>query len=255
MAVKTRLIDRDVLNVLGAAECDGMSLRLTGQLDRDLYVRTNKVLEALGGKWNRSAKAHLFEMPAAERMEQAILTGAYENHKQDFGFFETPIAITREFLLPRASIAAGMQVLEPSAGRGAIANQCREAGATVSCVEIQQANCEALAKERHEVLSSDFLLLDPAVHRKFDRVVMNPPFAARADIRHITHAAKFLAPDGILVAVASASVSFRSDLLAHDFRALVEERNGEIIDLPEGSFKSSGTMVNTVVVTLAGSAS
>ena len=31
------------------------------QLDRNDYVKVNKALEALGGKWNRKAKAHLFD--------------------------------------------------------------------------------------------------------------------------------------------------------------------------------------------------
>jgi hypothetical protein len=47
-----------------------------------------------------------------------------------------------------------------------------------------------------------------------------------------------------------AGVVFRENKLAVEFRALVEDRGGSIEALPEGSFKESGTMVNTVVVTI-----
>ena len=38
MIVRTHQINHDVLNVLATAECSGQSLRLTGQLDRKLYL-------------------------------------------------------------------------------------------------------------------------------------------------------------------------------------------------------------------------
>lgn len=39
-------IQTDVLAVLSAAQTDGCNVVLMGQLDRKLYERTNKVLEA-----------------------------------------------------------------------------------------------------------------------------------------------------------------------------------------------------------------
>ncbi len=52
-------VEDDVLAVLSRAETNGNALVLIGQLDRLMYERTNKVLEAAGGKWNRKAKAHM----------------------------------------------------------------------------------------------------------------------------------------------------------------------------------------------------
>lgn len=54
-------IDSKVLDVLGNSTMDGNSLKLTGQLDRSLYVAVNKVLELAGGKWNRKSQSHLFD--------------------------------------------------------------------------------------------------------------------------------------------------------------------------------------------------
>ena len=59
------------------------------QLDRNMYQRTNKVLEAAGGKWNRKAQAHLFDDDAFTRIDQIILTGQVEVPKDEFNFFPT----------------------------------------------------------------------------------------------------------------------------------------------------------------------
>lgn len=74
-------ITNDVLDVLKAASTNGNALAINGQLDRSLYARTNKVLEACGGQWNRKAKAHLFEGDAGDALEQVVLTGEYTNRK------------------------------------------------------------------------------------------------------------------------------------------------------------------------------
>lgn len=84
----------------------------------------------------------------------------------------------------------------------------------------------------------------------YDRVVMNSPFANGADVAHVTHAFSFLRPGGRLVAIMSAAVKFRSDRKTKAFRELVEAHGGEIEDLPEGSFRASGTDVRTVLVTI-----
>lgn len=245
---KIHQIDEDVLNALGAAETEANALRLTGQLDRKLYIRTNEVLESLGGKWDRKAKAHIFDGDAADLVDSAILTKSFTKTKQDFGFFETPDELARD-IVHRAKVMAGMLILEPSAGTGRLADQCKALGAMVTCVELQAKNREILAAKGYKMpVQPDFLKLD--VVSQFDRVVMNPPFARRADILHIGHAAKFLKLGGRLVAIASASVGFRNDRIGNDFRALVNAHGGTIEDLPPGSFKDSGTGVNTVLVTM-----
>lgn len=96
--------------------------------------------------------------------------------------------------------------------------------------------------------SIDFLMVEP--EPIYDRVVMNPPFGRQADIKHVNHALKFLKSGGMLVSVMSSSVTFRSNKLTADFRQMVEDRGGHIEELPESSFKSSGTMVNTVIVVI-----
>jgi predicted RNA methylase len=242
-------VENDVLAVLSVAETVGNSLVLTGQLDRKLYERTNKVIEAAGGKWNRKAKSHLFEDDAATRIDQIILSGEVEIPKDEFNYFPSPPDVVAK-LIDLACIQSGMHVLEPSAGRGAIANACAELGCVVDCCELMRDNYLKLCENtnlRH-VKPIDFLTLEP--NPIYDRVVMNPPFAKQADIKHVLHALKFLKPDGMLVSVMAAGVMFRDNQLTRDFRQLVEESYGFFEELPDGAFKASGTMVSTVIVVI-----
>jgi predicted RNA methylase len=240
-------ISEDVLKVLDAATLEGARVFLTGALDRKLYTETNKVLEAAGGKWNRSAKAHVFDGDAADALEPIILTGEYSRTKQDFGQFDTPHVLA-ENVVDLADVQAGMSVLEPSAGVGRIAAAARQVGSFVTCWEIDEKRAEKLADVAHSLNVGDFLAAEPV--SAYDRVVMNPPFAKQDDIRHVLHALRFLKPGGRLVAIMSAGVMFRENKLSSEFRDLVEQSSGSIERLPEGAFKASGTSVNTCIVTI-----
>lgn len=242
-------VENEVLTVLSRAATEGNALTLVGQLDRRIYERTNKVLEAAGGKWNRKAKAHLFDGDAADAIEQIILTGEI-TIQQDFGYFPTPEPIVAR-LIELAEIEPGMTVLEPSAGQGNIAHAIARETAAVDCVELLPANFAKLNPAIRMAVCGDFLQLDPMDGwRDYDRVVMNPPFARQDDIRHVTHALRFLKAGGRLVSVMAASILFRDNRLTADFRALIDERGGDIEECPEGAFRSSGTMVRTVIVTI-----
>lgn len=243
-------VDTTVLAVLSRSHCAGLYLTLPEQLDRKLYEATNKVLEAAGGKWSRKAKAHAFDGPADDAMEQIILTGQV-TIPQDFGYFPTPPAVA-DRVMELARIEPGMKALEPSAGRGNLVDPMERAGARVTAYELLEANVTALREQgaAYIVMQGDFLQREPSA--TFDRVVMNPPFAKQADIHHVNHALKFLKPDGLLVSVMAAGVSFRDNRLTQEFRDLVRARGGEIEALPEAAFKASGTTVNTVVVSIPG---
>ena len=97
-------------------------------------------------------------------------------------------------------------------------------------------------------VTADFLTVEP--EPVYDRVVMNPPFIKQSDIKHVLHAHKFLKSDGLLVAVMSAGVEFRTDARTTAFKNFLEERGGHIEQLPENSFKASGTGVRTVIAVI-----
>ena len=242
-------ISNDVLAVLSRSETKGNALTLPPeQLERKLYESVDKVLKACGGKWDRKSKTHIFTDNAAVRLDEIILSGEVEIPKDEFNYFPSPPAVV-ERLIELAEINPGMRILEPSAGQGAIAKACVEQGAIVDCAEILKENAILLMSLRfRSVTKEDFLTITPS--EIYDRVVMNPPFRLRQDIKHVLHALKFLKPGCKLVSVMSASVLFREDKLTKDFRDLVDSRGGFFEELPDGSFKESGTMIKTVIAAI-----
>lgn len=263
-------IDSDVLEILAGIECEGNAARITQQLDRKMYVRVNKVLEALGGKWSRKAKAHLFEAfdsfegaIAATIIGDAVTTGEYIDERKEYQFFETPQAIV-DMIVERLEIEPGMVVLEPSAGMGAIARIMRDAGGSVECVEINERMVDHLMQDDFAVHCEDFLILDPPVagmlkeagkeprwiDEHVDRVGMNPPFSRSQDILHVRHAFEWLKPGGRLVAIMGIGWTFRQDRKATEFREWLEALDGEREPLPDNAFREAGTGVKAVIVTV-----
>jgi len=252
-------VEQDVLTVLSLCQTSGNKLVLIGQLERSLYVKTNKVLEAAGGKWSRKDKAHVFVDDAYEAIEQIMLTGEITTPQELGVFFTPPIIVKR--LIELASIRPGMTVLEPSAGIGNISKELDKITQPVISVEVNQKYCDTLTRyfmtetsngaTPRRVICTDFLTLEPTPI--YDGVVMNPPFAKQADIDHVCHALKFLKPNGKLASVMSASVLFRENRKTVEFRNLIANHSGFIEKLPEGSFKESGTMINAVIVIMPNS--
>ena len=106
-------INDTVLDVLGNCRVEENVLYLPANLDRKVYTDVNKVLEALGGKWNRKAGGHVFDHSPADEIDDIILTGEYTDKKKEFQFFPTPSDIA-EKLCDFAGINENTTVLEPS---------------------------------------------------------------------------------------------------------------------------------------------
>jgi len=100
MLTKTLRFDDDVLDVLKGLRVErengGYIGYLEGQLDRDLYVRTNKALEVLGGKWNRKAKGHTFAADPRDALADMLDSGEATVVKD--GWFPTPRAVVERML-------------------------------------------------------------------------------------------------------------------------------------------------------------
>lgn len=231
-------INEDIANVLGNSRIENDKLFLPPtQLERKLYLAVDKVLKAIGGKWNRKAKAHLFDNPPQDILEEILLTGHYTDAKTEYQFFETPDPLARE-LVRLARIRDGESCLEPSAGRGAIAKHIPYC----HCIELNYENREYLCQQGYRVVTDDFLKWN----QSYDVIVANPPFSKQQDIDHATHMIELARRR--VVTVMSASVTFRTNRKTLEFLELLERQHGKIIDLPEGSFKESGTNVNAIVV-------
>ncbi len=168
--------------------------------------------------------------------------------------FATPAPVIAK-LAALAGLKPGMDVLEPSAGTGAIASAVAALGCDVWCIEINERLARGLGELPclpRSACCLDFLATDPQAmadehgRPRFDRVIMNPPFSQ--EVRHVLHAHRFLRAGGLLVAVMSAGVQHRADRAA--FREFVSRRGGSIRSLPDDSFAVSGANVRTVIVTI-----
>jgi len=201
------------------------------------------VFLALGAKW-RTGKPGGFvfrdEDDGAEKVRLALESGEIFDPKAA-GFFPTPARVASDLAL---SIHPGMRVLEPSAGRGAIAEAAKLHGGEVTCFELMPDNAAELRRLGFEVVEGDFLAAEP--RPEFDAVVMNPPFADQ--LAHIRRAFEWVKPGGVLHSVASAGIQYRQDAAHVEFRAWAESLSGVITPLPDGSFLSSGTGVRTCTV-------
>lgn len=96
-----------------------------------------------------------------------------------------------EWALKRFPDKQRLRVLEPSAGRGALALPLRALGHEVTCVDIDHRNAEYLRELGFEVHEGDFLKLSPYTWEPFDLTLMNPPFENGQAEEHILHALKF----------------------------------------------------------------
>lgn len=250
MKTVTQKIEGEVLTELMRCSFDGNQLRMA-QMDRALYVRVNKVLELLGGKWTTKLKAHVFPQDAAETVTAALMAGEVVDLKKTYQYFPTPPELA-EHMADLADLTAGDKVLEPSAGTGNIVKAVIGRGifkSDVTAVELNPDMAKALASICGIVYDADFLKA-PKAMGVFDRIVMNPPFTGGQDVDHIRHAWNFLGDGGKLVAIASPGWQFRQDRKFTDFREWLNEHNAEIEDLSEGTFQASGTMVRATLLTV-----
>lgn len=238
------------LRLLDLCECSGNEVRIRVQLDRKDYTALNKILEGMGGLWNRCAKVHLFPCDSQSLIDVAINAGEVRTASdflKETNFFETPEPMARR-MVAAADFRPGALVLEPSAGRGALAKIITAGQGVCSCVERVPKFVAELDALGFAVIEADFLTLTPT--GKFDAVVMNPPFSGGRDVQHVRHAFGFLKPGASLVSIMGAGVLFRESKIYREFREWSERVGGSIEALPEGSFKDSGTGVNAVIFTV-----
>lgn len=112
------------------------------------------------------------------------------------------------------------------------------------CVELDPKNRAELERQGFNVVGDDFMTFEPS--EPYDVIVMNPPFCKGQDARHILKAITMAKRK--VVAIASASVLWRTDGPYKELHDAVERYGGYMRELPEKSFRDSGTMVNTALV-------
>lgn len=182
------------------------------------------------------------QAPRFARIDGRHENGTAPRAVSAFQLFQTPPEIAARLVGLLGDSARG-RVLEPSAGLGRILDAL-PVGGDVVAVEMAAACAGELFRQERtgvKILQRDFLTVTPEDVGLFDAVAMNPPFHVRADVKHILHALKFLKRGGILAAICMAGPHREKDLkpLASTWE-----------ELAPGTFKSEGTGVGAVLLTI-----
>lgn len=222
------------------------------------YLMTAKRLQTMGLETPEQLRAALREyltfrdgtgVSEEEKKKREMKLRESETTRMNIpGYFPTPKPMVED-LLDRANIEPGMKVLEPSAGKGNIAEALRDTGAEVDVVEYHSTLSNLLEEKGFNVVGSDFLEYSKG---GYDRIVMNPPFENGQDIQHVQHAFDLLKPGGRIVAIMSAGPFSNTDKKSVTFRAWLQELGAESEPNAEGAFKSAerstGVRTRTVVI-------
>lgn len=196
-----------------------------------------------------SKPEELSPKPEAERVTPEEVKAMRESLKAGIQtvsapqLFPTPPEIAAK-MVELAEVAAGMTVLEPSAGTGNIINEIQRAEPTadIMTVEIKPQLCQMIANKGISNLEANFLNCSIQTLGTYDRIIMNPPFANGEDIKHINHAVNFLNPGGRLVALCANGPRQQ---------AAFKDEADHWEPLPAGSFKEQGTGVSVALLVLS----
>ena len=157
---------------------------------------------------------------------------------KDLQYYPTPAAVVSRVL--HDIHVKDKRVLEPSCGCGRFMDAVLEEGGQPFGYEYDFGRAQSCRDRGLNVKTANFLEIDP--DPVYDIVLMNPPFYGRHYAKHVKHAMQFLKPGGVLKAVLPITARY-------DHKEL-EGLGGRWWDLPFGSFKESGTNVNTTVLTV-----
>lgn len=257
----TTQISAPVLNVLSNCSVEGDRLKLPpSQLERKLYQDVNEVLTRLGGKWKGGkVAAHVFPVCPQDLLDEVLATGQMPL-KNPLSFFATPspvalqmVATAQEHAQSIGWVQDEIRVLEPSAGDGAIVEAVLQQQLclpeNLTAIEIDNTRHGLLSTKFPGAQLGDFMILEDDT--KYHFILMNPPFTIPSNktvyVDHIRKAWEALEPKGLLLAIAPPGFTFSNISKLEKFRDFVDYY-GSFTSLPPGTFKSSGTTVETVLI-------
>lgn len=194
------------------------------QMESKQYEEFKSLLKALKGQW--TGKTHRFDYDPSRLLGEVIAAGKVPK-TNPYHFHETPEPEI-DTLFELIDLPEGdeweLSLLEPSCGRGAIAQKLRQRlpNSELDVVEIDPFNQEKLRLDGFNLMGSDFL--ETQFNRRYDFIVSNPPFDGTAYIDHIERQFHLLKPHGKLGAIAPEAMLTGTSKRVVDFRNFVAER-------------------------------
>lgn len=222
---------------------EGNILKLPTNFQLTQYAKVKKLLLKAGGVYKRNT--FVFKSDAAA-IQNSFCAGEDMNKVKKFQYFPTPPQLVKK-ALEKADVQPHHSWLEPSAGQGHIADELMKISTNGCLVELMDDNVDVLREKHYDVQHIDFLEFNGGL---YDRIVANPPFTNNQDIKHIQKMYEHLANDGVLVSYSSLSWKIGSQRIQNDFKNWLEAVGAEIELIEAGEFRSSGTEVSTVLITI-----
>lgn len=238
--------------VLQNCTVEGNVIKLPNvKLKKELYDQVKKTIVGIGGKW-KGGKVFGFVFPydPTELLEQ-IANGEKRNLKKENQCFFTPRELALK-IVKEAYLEKHHKICEPSAGTGAIVKVAFEILPLIKqidCCEMVQVNRMQLENiDGVLIIADDFLTISPEYDKYYDRIIANPPFTKNQDIEHIYQMYKCLKSNGRLVTIASKHWQISNNEKETKFRDWIERVAERVEEIPAGTFKESGTNIETVMI-------
>lgn len=201
---------------------------------KEIDPETKNVLCMLEGRQVVKSR-WAFDYPIEEVVNEILRTGTIPE-KKSHQFYQTPESLA-EYVVDLAEIDEAHQVLEPSAGFGAIATKLPKENTL--CIDINSLHCKILQKKGYKTLHQDFLTAE--LPHSFDRIVLNPPYTKGQALQHLKKAHSVLKEGGKLVAILPASMKDKE---------FFDDSDHIWSDILEKQFIESGTGVNVALLEL-----
>lgn len=235
-------------NLVALLQPAGNALKLPAEFrfTAKQYADIKNVCFKAGGRYEKNS--FVFEEPAHVVYDR-IINGEKFNLKKEFQFFATPPELAAQ-VVELADIQPQDKVCEPSAGRGALIEAMRQACKLnqVWVSELDARNKPYLEKYGVYFNDDDFLQTDSQYNNFFEVVIANPPFTKDQDIQHIMKMYDVCSPGGRVVSFASIGWQRGSKKKQIYFRDWINKVHAEVIPIPAGAFKESGTSVETCII-------
>lgn len=224
-------------------------------LDRKVYLEVKKALELIGGSWKGGKVAgFVFSQDPTELLNQ-VANGEKRNLKKEFQFFGTPERLCDE-LVYLANIKPTDEVLEPSAGQGAIVKSIikQHPDMIVDCYELMPTNQMILKDVKGAKIVGEDFMNSPDRRfnyiKQYDKIVANPPFSKNQDIDHVLMMHDRLKKSGTLVTIMSTHWLNSTNKKETSFKKWLDSKEHTLKKIEAGEFKESGTSVATMLVTI-----
>lgn len=194
--------------------------KYTDQRTKFARARVWEILARIGGVERPTpGKARgwfLFDYDPTAVIQEIATSGLMPDWKSH-QFYPTPVEIA-EYIVRKARIHETDKVLEPSSGSLRLANlfPVKE---NATLVEISKVHAKVAEQSGFtDVHRMDFLEFDDG--RRFDKIVMNPPFSDGRAYAHIEHAITLLADKGEIFAILPAGMAKWEPILGYNLEVL-----------------------------------